>query len=57
MSSHLEQDANMNGVYVRSDGSSILSFDGSDRSSMVDSKKGNVTSHLFTVYLFKRLFI
>ncbi|AAF09159.1 kinesin-like protein; 73641-79546 [Arabidopsis thaliana] len=42
MSSHLSQDANMNGVYVRSDVSSMLSFDGSEsRESMDDSKKGH----------------
>ncbi|XP_010418392.1 PREDICTED: kinesin-like protein KIN-14G isoform X4 [Camelina sativa] len=43
MSSRLGQDANMNGVYVRSDGSSILSFDGSEsRESMNDdNKKGH----------------
>ncbi|VYS49892.1 unnamed protein product [Arabidopsis thaliana] len=42
MSSHLSQDANMNGVYVRSVVSSMLSFDGSEsRESMDDSKKGH----------------
>ncbi|KAG7658309.1 Calponin homology domain [Arabidopsis suecica] len=42
MSSHLSQDANMNGVYVRSDVSSMLSFDGSEsRESVDDSKKGH----------------
>ncbi|CAD5316188.1 unnamed protein product [Arabidopsis thaliana] len=42
MSTHLSQDANMNGVYVRSDVSSMLSFDGSEsRESVDDSKKGH----------------
>ncbi|XP_010473610.1 PREDICTED: kinesin-like protein KIN-14G isoform X2 [Camelina sativa] len=43
MGSRLGQDANMNGVYLRSDGSSILSFDGSEsRESMDDdNKKGH----------------
>ncbi|CAH8255956.1 unnamed protein product [Arabidopsis lyrata] len=41
MSSHLGQDANMNGVYVRSDVSSMLSFDGSDSRESDDSKKGH----------------
>lgn len=42
MSSHLGQDANMNGVYVRSDVSSMLSFDGSESRESDDSKKGNL---------------
>ncbi|KAG7650443.1 Calponin homology domain [Arabidopsis thaliana x Arabidopsis arenosa] len=42
MSTHLSQDANMNGVYVRSGVSSMLSFDGSEsRESVDDSKKGH----------------
>ncbi|CAE5962284.1 unnamed protein product [Arabidopsis arenosa] len=41
MSSHLGQDANMNGVYVRSDVSSMLSFDGSESRESDDSRKGH----------------
>uniref|UniRef100_A0A1J3IW14 Kinesin KP1 n=1 Tax=Noccaea caerulescens TaxID=107243 RepID=A0A1J3IW14_NOCCA len=44
MNSHLEQDANMSGVYVQSDVTSFLSFDGSECREGVDvddSKKGH----------------
>ncbi|CAN8245508.1 unnamed protein product [Cochlearia groenlandica] len=42
MSSHIEEDNNMSGVYVRSDGSTMLSFDGSEsRETMDDSNKGH----------------
>ncbi|KAG2302908.1 hypothetical protein Bca52824_031559 [Brassica carinata] len=42
MNINLEQDANMSGVYAPSDGTSFLSFDGSEsRSSLDDSKKGH----------------
>lgn len=47
MNINLEQDANMSGVYAPSDGTSFLSFDGSEtRSSLDDSKKGK--RHLLT---------
>ena len=42
MNINLEQDANMSGLYAPSDGTSFLSFDGSEtRSSLDDSKKGH----------------
>jgi len=46
----------MNGVYVRSDVSSMLSFDGSEsRESVDDSKKGNVIYSLVYCLSFRTL--
>lgn len=53
MNSHLEQDANMSGVYVRTNGSSMLSFDGSEsRDSVDDSKKGNCYLVICLLFIF-----